>query len=90
MNIVIVGASHAGMAAAAELRRLSDNANIILLSAEGVLPYQRPPLSKGYVSGDVTLEGLELRPQNWFTDHNIDLRLNTRVAAIDRESRQRG
>ena len=88
MNIVIVGASHAGMAAAAELRRLSDSANIILLSAEGVLPYQRPPLSKAYVSGDMTLEGLELRPQNWFTDHNIDLRLNTRVAAIDRDAHQ--
>ena len=87
MNIVIVGASHAGLAAAAELRRLSDSANIILLSAENVLPYQRPPLSKAYVSGDMTLEGLELRPQNWFTDHKIDLRLNTRVAAIDREAR---
>jgi 3-phenylpropionate/trans-cinnamate dioxygenase ferredoxin reductase component len=88
MNIVIIGASHAGMAAAAELRRLSDSANIILLSAENVLPYQRPPLSKAYVSGDMTLEGLELRPQSWFTDHRIDLRLNTRVASIDREARQ--
>ncbi len=88
MNIVIVGASHGGMAAAAELRRLSDSANIILLSAETVLPYQRPPLSKAYVSGDMTLEGLELRPQNWFNDHRIDLRLNTRVEKIDRDARQ--
>jgi 3-phenylpropionate/trans-cinnamate dioxygenase ferredoxin reductase component len=88
MNIVIVGASHAGMAAAAELRRLSANANIIMLSAEGVLPYQRPPLSKAYVSGDVTVEGLELRPQSWFIDQNIDLRLNTPAARIDRETRQ--
>ena len=88
MNIVIVGASHAGMAAAAELRRLSDSTNIILLSAENVLPYQRPPLSKAYVSGDMTLEGLELRPQSWFADNRIDLRLSTRVEKIDRENRQ--
>ena len=88
MNIVIIGASHAGMAAAAELRNLSASANITLLSAEGVLPYQRPPLSKAYVSGDMTLEGLELRPQSWFTDHCIDLRLSTRVEKIDRENRQ--
>jgi 3-phenylpropionate/trans-cinnamate dioxygenase ferredoxin reductase component len=88
MNIVIVGASHAGMAAAAELRRLSESADIILLSAENVLPYQRPPLSKAYVSGDMTLEGLELRPQSWFTDHRIDLRLNTRVTSINRNERQ--
>ncbi|MGL4405321.1 MAG: FAD-dependent oxidoreductase, partial [Notoacmeibacter sp.] len=49
MKIVIVGASHAGMAAAAELRNLSASATIILISAEDVLPYQRPPLSKAYV-----------------------------------------
>lgn len=87
MNIVIVGASHAGMAAAAELRRLSVSAGIVLLSAESVLPYQRPPLSKAYVSGDMTLEGLELRPQSWFSDNKIDLRLGAVVTAIDREAR---
>ena len=87
MNIVIIGASHAGMAAAAELRRLSQSAHIILLSAESVLPYQRPPLSKAYVSGDMTLESLELRPQPWFDDHRIDLRLETKVEKIDRDAK---
>lgn len=87
MNIVIVGASHAGMAAAAELRNLSASASIIMLSAENTLPYQRPPLSKAYVSGDMTLEGLELRPQSWFNDNRIDLRLNSPVNSIDREAR---
>ena len=54
MKTVIIGGSHAGLSLAAQLRHLSANAGITIVSADAEVPYQRPPLSKGYMSGKVT------------------------------------
>jgi 3-phenylpropionate/trans-cinnamate dioxygenase ferredoxin reductase component len=88
MKVVIIGASHAGVAAAAGLRAVSQEASVTVIGAEAALPYQRPPLSKGYASGETDLEGLALRPRAWFDSNRIDLRLAMRVTAIDRERRE--
>lgn len=82
-NIIIIGASHAGVAVATELRALDAYVAITLISDEPAAPYQRPPLSKAYMSGDMSLDRLALRAPDWFADHAIDLRLATSALAID-------
>lgn len=82
-GIVIVGAGQAGSALAARLRGLGHDGPITLIGEEPVPPYQRPPLSKAYLLGDMALERLFLRPRKFYDDHRIDLRLGARVTAID-------
>jgi 3-phenylpropionate/trans-cinnamate dioxygenase ferredoxin reductase subunit len=86
-GIVIVGASHAGVQAAASLRQLGWQDRIILLSAETDYPYHRPPLSKAYLSGDKTEDQLLLRAPDFYREHSIDLRLGERALAIDPSAR---
>jgi 3-phenylpropionate/trans-cinnamate dioxygenase ferredoxin reductase subunit len=83
-KIVVVGAGQAGASLVAKLRTLGFDGQITLIGAEAVPPYQRPPLSKAYLLGDMTLERLFLRPESYYADNNIDLRLGTEVTAIDR------
>ena len=87
MSIVIVGAGHAGGAVAANLRLLGTAAPITIIGDEPHLPYQRPPLSKAWLKGDVAFAAVGLRPQSYYDQRNISLRLGTRVVAIDRASR---
>lgn len=87
MSIVIVGAGHAGGAVAANLRQLGTAAPITIIGDEPHLPYQRPPLSKAWLKGDVAFAAVGLRPQSYYDQRNISLRLGTRVVAIDRASR---
>lgn len=82
-HIVIIGASHAGVAVATELRAQDADTAITLISNEAAPPYQRPPLSKAYMSGDMSLERLALRAPDWFNHNNIDLRLSTSAQSID-------
>lgn len=82
-KIVVVGAGQAGASLVAKLRTLGFDGQITLIGAEAVPPYQRPPLSKAYLLGDMTLERLFLRPESYYADNNIDLRLGTEVTAID-------
>lgn len=84
MDVVIVGAGQAGAAAAAKLRSLSPEAKITLLGAEPQAPYQRPPLSKGYLLGELPLERLMLRAPDFWEAQRIDLRTGVEVTAIDR------
>lgn len=86
--IVIAGAGHAGGAAAAALRQFGWKGGITLVGEEPVLPYQRPPLSKAWLKGEATAESLALRPERFYAQQNIDVRLSTSVAAIDRAARQ--
>jgi 3-phenylpropionate/trans-cinnamate dioxygenase ferredoxin reductase subunit len=80
--IVIVGAGQAGVALAAKLRALGYGGGLILIGDEPVPPYQRPPLSKKYVSGELDVERLLIRPRDWYTEQNVELRLEQPVVAL--------
>src|SRR5712691_13432491 len=82
--IIIVGAGHAGFQLAASLRQHGFDGTVTLLSDEGVLPYQRPPLSKDYLDGKIGLDLLLMRPEAFYRDHRIDYLAGARVTEIDR------
>ena len=84
-RLVIVGAGQAGFALAAKLRALKDERPITLVGNEPVLPYQRPPLSKKYLLGEMDFDRLLFRPEAWYGENGIDIRLSTPVEAIDRD-----
>jgi 3-phenylpropionate/trans-cinnamate dioxygenase ferredoxin reductase subunit len=86
-HIVIAGAGHAGGSAAAMLRQLGWQGAITLIGEEPIPPYQRPPLSKAWLTGEATAESLALRPAKFYPDATIDLRLNTSVTGIDRTAK---
>ena len=87
-HVVVIGAGQAGSSLVAKLRNSGFEGQVTLIGAEAVPPYQRPPLSKAYLLGDMTLDRLFLRPESFYAEHGIDLRLNTRVTGIDRAARQ--
>lgn len=84
MSTIIIGAGHGGGTAAALLRQNGYEGAITLIGEEPHAPYQRPPLSKGWLKGEVDGDGLLLRPRDWYVEANIDLRTSTRVVQIDR------
>ncbi len=86
-HVVVVGAGQAGCALVAKLRAEGFDGQITLIGEEPVPPYQRPPLSKAYLLGEMELERLFLRPAAFYADHGIDLRLSTRVERIDPAAR---
>jgi 3-phenylpropionate/trans-cinnamate dioxygenase ferredoxin reductase component len=86
-GVVIVGAGHAGGTAAAQLRQYGYEAPITIVGDEPVAPYQRPPLSKAWLKGEADAEALMLRPESFYAEQNIGLRLSTGVAAIDRAAK---
>lgn len=83
-DIVVIGAGQAGSSLVARLRKDGHVGRITLIGEETAPPYQRPPLSKAYLLGDMELERLYLRPYHFYGDIDVDLRLGTRVDAIDR------
>jgi 3-phenylpropionate/trans-cinnamate dioxygenase ferredoxin reductase subunit len=87
MSVVIIGAGQAGFQVAASLRGKKFAGPIVLLGEEAVLPYQRPPLSKGYIKGEASESSVLLRPADFYTANAIDVRLDTRAAAIERDAR---
>lgn len=84
-GVVIVGAGQAGFSAAAKLREYGFSGSITLIGNEDHPPYQRPPLSKAYLLGEMTRERLYLRPDTFYHQNGIDLRLGTTVTSIDRD-----
>ena len=86
-HIVVIGAGQAGASLVAKLRALGAEARITLIGTEGVPPYQRPPLSKAYLLGDMPAERLFLRPEAFYDDQNITLRLGVTVTGIDPAAR---
>jgi NADPH-dependent 2,4-dienoyl-CoA reductase/sulfur reductase-like enzyme/nitrite reductase/ring-hydroxylating ferredoxin subunit len=82
-TVVIVGGGAAGNAAAETLRKEGFSGNITLVSADESAPYDRPNLSKGFLAGTAEADWIPLRPPEFYKEHRIDLRLATRVAAID-------
>jgi 3-phenylpropionate/trans-cinnamate dioxygenase ferredoxin reductase subunit len=87
MKTVIIGGSHAAVSLAAQLRHLSPQAEITIISADKEVPYQRPPLSKGYMSGKVTFDQVVLRPEDWYGPNHIALFRDARAEAVDRHAR---
>ena len=87
-KIVVVGAGQAGAACVAKLRTEGFAGAITLIGAEAVPPYQRPPLSKAYLLGEMTLDRLLLRPESYYREAGIDLRLGKPVQRIDTAARQ--
>lgn len=85
--LVIVGASYAGTQLAASARELGFDAPIVMIGDEGHAPYQRPPLSKGLLTGKTTADKLALRGPDFFEQNGIDLRLGLRATAIDAGAR---
>ncbi len=86
-HIIVIGAGQAGASCVARLRAKGFAGDITLIGEEPVPPYQRPPLSKAYLLGDMTRDRLYLRPAEFYEDQRIKLRLGTRVAAIDADAR---
>lgn len=88
-RVVIVGAGHGGVSLCAALRALNFTGPITLISDEPDLPYHRPPLSKAFLTQDSAdaESRLLLEPQRFYDDQRIDLRLNTRVTALDTQAR---
>ena len=83
---VIVGASHAAAQLVASLRQRGWSGPIRLIGDEGRVPYERPPLSKAYLAGEIDAEKLAIRPESFYAKHGVDL-ITDRVAAIDRDAK---
>ncbi|MGP3970048.1 NAD(P)/FAD-dependent oxidoreductase [Streptomyces sp. 6N223] len=83
-TFVITGASLAGAKAAEALRGHGFDGRLLLIGDEPDRPYERPPLSKGYLRGKQDRETIFVHPPRWYTDQDIDLRLDTTVTTIDR------
>src|SRR5205085_8012821 len=87
-RIVIVGGGAAGFAAAERLRRAQYQGSIVMLSDDDAPPVDRPNLSKDYLAGTAPEEWVPLRPDSYYSENGIDLRLTTHVAGIDPRARQ--
>lgn len=87
-KLAIIGAGQAGFAVAAKLRALGSDDEIVLIGEEASPPYQRPPLSKAFLKGELEEDRLWFRPASFFRDHAIDFRPATRAAGVDRVDRR--
>jgi 3-phenylpropionate/trans-cinnamate dioxygenase ferredoxin reductase subunit len=83
-TVVIVGASHAAVQAIETLRREGHTGRIVLVGDEPSLPYNRPPLSKKYFSGELERERLLLRSAHFYEQAKVEVKLGVRATAIDR------
>ena len=86
-RIVIVGGGAAGFAAAEMLRRQDYRGSVVMLSSETSPPVDRPNLSKDYLAGSAPEDWLPLRPDEFYADQGIDLKLKTEVLSIDPRAR---
>jgi 3-phenylpropionate/trans-cinnamate dioxygenase ferredoxin reductase subunit len=83
IDYVIVGGGIAGGNCARQLRRLSPDGSILLIGREPDAPYDRPPLSKGYLAGRESREDALMAPADWYADHDIELRVRTSATRLD-------
>lgn len=86
-RLVVVGGGQAAFALVAKLRALKDERPITVIASEASHPYQRPPLSKKYLLREMDLDRLLYRPESWYGEHDIDIRLSTSVTGIDRDKK---
>ena len=83
-TVAIVGAGHAAGQVVATLKQKKFDGKIVLIGEEPWLPYQRPPLSKKFLAGELPAERLHFKPESFYDDPSIEVRLNTRIDAVDR------
>lgn len=81
-KVVIAGAGHAAGQVVATLRQKQFDGDIVLIGEERWLPYQRPPLSKKYLAGELPAERLHFKPPDFYDDPAVDVRLNTEISAV--------
>lgn len=86
-TILIAGAGHAAGQTIVSLRQGGYGGKLMLVGEEPYLPYQRPPLSKKFLAGELDVPRLLVRQEKFYVDHEVDVRLSTRVNAIDRSAR---
>ena len=86
-HVVVVGAGQAAASLVAKLRAKGFDGQITVIGEEPAPPYQRPPLSKAYLLGEMGLDRLFLRPEAWYADNNVTLRLGAPVERINREAK---
>ncbi len=86
-RVVIAGAGHAAGQLVASLKRQKFDGQIVLVGDEAYLPYQRPPLSKKFLSGDLAAERLYVKPPAFYDDPQIELRLETVITRVDCDSK---
>ncbi len=86
-GMVIIGAGHAAGQAAASLRQEKYEGPITIIGDEPFVPYQRPPLSKAYLAGEQELERVYIRPEKFYADKDVTLKLGVTATAIDRAAK---
>jgi 3-phenylpropionate/trans-cinnamate dioxygenase ferredoxin reductase subunit len=86
-DVVVIGAGQAAASLVARLRSKGHEGKITLIGEEPVLPYQRPPLSKAYLLGEMDLERLFLRPRAYYDEQGVDLHLSETVHTINRQEK---
>jgi 3-phenylpropionate/trans-cinnamate dioxygenase ferredoxin reductase subunit len=86
-TFVVVGGGLAGAKAVEQLRELGFEGRLVLFAGEAHLPYERPPLSKEYLKTGEKLDEAFVHDQQWYADHDVDVRTGTRVASIDRAAK---
>jgi len=86
-GMVIIGAGHAAGQAAASLRQEKYEGPITIIGDETFVPYQRPPLSKAYLLGEQELERVYIRPEKFYADKDVTLKLGVTATAINREAK---
>jgi NADPH-dependent 2,4-dienoyl-CoA reductase/sulfur reductase-like enzyme len=89
-SYVIIGASLAGAKAAETLRQEGFDGAVVLIGTEEERPYERPPLSKGYLLGKDQRDSIFVHAADWYAEHDVDLRRGVTVTSIDRPSRRVG
>ena len=86
-QLVIIGGGQAACQLALHLRQAGFDGALHMICREPHIPYQRPPLSKGFLAGSMRREALDLKPANWYRDHEIELHTGCAARAIDRRER---
>ncbi len=86
VDVLVVGAGHGGAQAAIALRQQKFEGSIAIAGDEPEIPYERPPLSKDYLSEEKTFERILIRPRHFYDERNIRLLLNTKVVSIASEA----
>ena len=87
-DVVIVGSGHGGAAAATALRKEGFEGSVLMLSKDAELPYERPPLSKEYLARDKAFERILIRPDKFWIDREIAMRLESEVLSVDADARR--
>jgi 3-phenylpropionate/trans-cinnamate dioxygenase ferredoxin reductase component len=87
-TVLVLGTGQAGFQVAASLREEGFDGRVVLVGDEPGLPYQRPPLSKAYLTGKADANAVRLRPDKFFVEHRLELRAGERAARIDRAGRR--